>query len=77
MTANTKQAEEGFSKIATIKEVLENNGNLSLPLYVKIANEAQQSSMKVILKSIHKSHKSLNESMDNLFTQLQELGIEK
>ena len=69
--------EEGFSKIATIKEVLENNGNLSLPLYVKIANESQQSSMKVILKNIHKSHKTLNESMDNLFTQLQELGIEK
>ncbi|HTA27382.1 MAG TPA: class I SAM-dependent DNA methyltransferase [Bacteroidia bacterium] len=69
--------DEGFSKIATIKEVMENSGNLSLPLYIKIANDTQQDSVKKILKELRKSHDGINESMDELFSQLQELGIEK
>ena len=69
--------EDGFSRVATIKEVLENAGNLSIPLYVKIANESQQESMKIILKELRKSHQSINDSMEELFNKLQEVGIEK
>ncbi|MCL4457015.1 MAG: type I restriction-modification system subunit M [Nitrospirae bacterium] len=69
--------EDGFSKVVTIKEVLENAGNLSIPLYVKITNESQQESMKVILKELKKSHQSINDSMEKLFNKLREVGIEK
>lgn len=69
--------EEGFSKLATIKEVIDNNGNLTIPVYVKIATESQQESLKSLLKEVRKSHQAINSSMDNLFLKLQEAGIEK
>ncbi|MGN6495677.1 MAG: type I restriction-modification system subunit M [Agriterribacter sp.] len=69
--------EEGFCKIVSIKDVLENNGNLTIPLYVKTTNALQQESLKAILKELKKSHQFLNESMAGLFTKLQEAGIEK
>lgn len=68
--------ESGFSKVASTKEVLDNGGNLSIPLYVKITNESQQESVKSILKDLRQSHKSINQSMETLFNQLHELGIE-
>ena len=68
--------EIGFSKVASNKEVLENGGNLSIPLYVKITNESQQESVKSIMKELRPSHKSINQSIETLFNQLQELGIE-
>jgi type I restriction enzyme M protein len=68
--------ETGFSKVASNKEVLENGSNLSIPLYVKITNEIQQESVKSIMNDLRQSHKSINQSMETLFNQLQELGIE-
>lgn len=68
--------EAGFSKVVSNKEVLENDGNLSIPLYVKITNESQQDSVSLILADLRKSHKSINQSMDILFDKLHELGIE-
>jgi type I restriction enzyme M protein len=68
--------ETGFSKVVTNKEVLENGGNLSIPLYVKITNELHQDSVKSIMKDLRHSHNSINQSMETFFNQLQELGIE-
>ena len=68
--------ETGFSKVVTNKEVLENGGNLSIPLYVKITNELHQDSIKSIMKDLRHSHNSINQSMEIFFNQLQELGIE-
>lgn len=68
--------ETGFSKVASNKEVLENCGNLSIPLYVKITNESQKESVKSIMGDLRQSNNSLIESMKALFNQLQELGIE-
>ena len=68
--------EAGFSKVVSNKEVLENDGNLSIPLYVKITNESQQDSVSLILTDLRNSHKSINQSMDILFDKLHELGIE-
>jgi type I restriction enzyme M protein len=68
--------EIGFSTVVSNKVVLENNGNLSIPLYVKIANETQQDSVKEIMKDLRNSHQSMNQSMDILFDKLHELGIE-
>lgn len=69
--------ESGFSRVASTKEVLDNGGNLSIPLYVKITNESQQESVKSILKDLRQSHETTNQSMETLFNQLHELGIEK
>jgi len=68
--------EVGFSKVVSNKEVLENEGNLSIPLYVKITNASQQDSMNLIMTDLRNSHKSINQSMDILFDKLHELGIE-
>lgn len=76
-TYRSFKEEEGFSKVVTIKGVLENNGNLTIPLYVKTTNDSQYESMKIILSELKKSHQSMNDSMNILFTKLQEAGIEK
>jgi type I restriction enzyme M protein len=68
---------DGFAKIANINQVLENNGNLSIPLYVKVTNETQQDPMKDMLKEIKQTHDAINASMENLFDQFEKLGIEK
>ena len=67
----------GFAKVVTINQTLEKNGNLSIPLYVKVANEPQQESMKGTLKEIKQTQEAINASMENLFEQLENLGIEK
>lgn len=69
--------EKRFSKIATIKEVLDNNGNLTIPLYVKTGSDLQQESLNTILKELNESHLEINNSMKKLFAKLQEVGIEK
>ncbi len=66
----------GFSKVVSNTEVLENGGNLSIPLYVKITNEMQHGSVKSILLNLKQSHNTINQSMETLFNQLHELGIE-
>lgn len=76
-TYRSFKEEEGFSKIVTIKEVLDNNGNLTIPMYVKTVTESQHDSLKSILKELKKSHSAINDSMENLFSKLQEAGIEK
>ncbi len=68
---------DGFAKVVTIKQALENNGNLSIPLYVKVANEIQQESIKGTLKEIKQIHNEINSSMENLFEKLENLGFEK
>jgi len=76
-TYRSFKEEAGFSKVATIKEVIDNNGNLTIPLYVKTTGESQKESLKSILKELNKSHSAMNDSMENLFSKLQEAGIEK
>lgn len=71
----TFKSESGFSTVASIKDVLENEGNLSIPLYVKITNEKIQSSLELIIKEMNQSHELINQSMGLLFNKIQELGI--
>jgi len=66
----------GFAKVMSNTEVLENNGNLSLQLYVKqIALDNEHNTEKLIA-DIKAGQKQINDSLDNLFTQLNEIGIE-
>jgi type I restriction enzyme M protein len=67
---------EGFAKVMSNKEVLENNGNLSLQLYVKQAVIDNLHNTKDLLQEIKVGQNDINSSLDNLFTQLKNIGIE-
>jgi hypothetical protein len=57
------------------KDVLENNGNLSLQLYVKQAEVANEHNTVDLIKEIKTGQKQINASLENLFTQLKNIGI--
>jgi type I restriction enzyme M protein len=67
---------EGFAKVMSNKEVLENNGNLSLQLYVKQAVIDNLHNTEDLLQEIKIGQKEINSSLDNLFSQLKNIGIE-
>jgi type I restriction enzyme M protein len=67
---------EGFVKIINNKEVLENNGNLSLQLYVKQAIVDNLHNTEDLLHEIKIGQKEINSSIENLFVQLKNIGIE-
>jgi hypothetical protein len=58
------------------KDVLENNGNLSLQLYVKRAVIESQHNTQDLISDIKAGQKQINTSIENLFTQLNNIGIE-
>lgn len=66
---------EGFAKVMSNSEVLENNGNLSLQLYVKQAVVDNEHNTKDLIADIKKGQKQINESLDELFKQLKDIGI--
>lgn len=67
---------EGFAKVSTNKEVLDNNGNLSIQLYVKqVANTVEHNAQELIA-DVKAGQKQINASLENLFTQLKNMGIE-
>ena len=68
--------EDGFAKLMYNKEVLENNGNLSLQLYVKQASTVIEHNTKDLLTEIKSGQKQINTSTETLFTQLKNIGIE-
>jgi type I restriction enzyme M protein len=71
---NFKDA-EGFVKIESNKEVLANNGNLSLQLYVKQAVVDNKHNTQDLIAEVKTSQKQINASLENLFTQLKNIGI--
>ena len=67
--------EEGFAKIMDNKDILENNGNLSMQLYVKeIVNSVDHNTEELITHIIG-GQKQLNSSIDNLLNELRKIGI--
>lgn len=67
---------EGFAKVANNKDVLENNGNLSIQLYVKQAANNIEHNTEELIAEVKDGQKKINESLGNLFTQLKNIGIE-
>jgi hypothetical protein len=67
---------EGFAKVKINKEVLENNGNLSLQLNVKQAVIDNGHKTEDLLAQIKTGQTQINTSFDNLYDQLKNLGIE-
>lgn len=68
---------EGFATVVRKDDVLkENNGNLSISLYVKtVLDYDKQRSIQILIKEIEEAQSNLTLSIDNLFYQMQELGI--
>jgi len=66
---------EGFAKVMSNTTVLENNGNLSIQLYVKQLNNNQGQEVDHLLEITKKNQQELNTNIDKLFKQLKNLGI--
>jgi len=67
---------EGFAKVTNNKEVLDNNGNLSIQLYVKQATNTIKHNTEELIADVKAGQKQINASLENLFTQLKNIGIE-
>ncbi|HEX5001555.1 MAG TPA: class I SAM-dependent DNA methyltransferase [Bacteroidia bacterium] len=67
---------DGFAKVISNKEVLVNNGNLSLPLYVKQSTNASEHNTQELISEIKDRQKQINKSIDNLVAHLKQIGIE-
>jgi type I restriction enzyme M protein len=68
--------EEGFAKVANNKEVLDNKGNLSIQLYVKQAANTIEHKTEELITEIKIGQNQINTSLENLFIQLKNIGIE-
>jgi type I restriction enzyme M protein len=68
--------EEGFVKVMPNKEVIDNNGNLSLQLYVKQIVVENGHKTENLISEIKDGQKQINNSIDNLFSQLKNIGID-
>lgn len=68
--------EEGFSKIVSNNYILdENNGNLSIQLYVKSIKDKDNQSLDDLIKDSVKKQDSINEGFSELIDKLRTLGI--
>lgn len=67
---------DGFAKVMTNAEVLENNGNLSLQLYVKQAANDSEHDTADLLAEIKTGQIEINGAMEDLFVQLSNIGVE-
>jgi type I restriction enzyme M protein len=67
---------DGFAKVMSNKDVLENGGNLSLQLYVKQVAIDNEYNTEKLIADIKTGQKEINASLENLFGQLKNIGIE-
>jgi type I restriction enzyme M protein len=67
---------EGFAKVANNQELLDNNGNLSIQLYVKQAANSIEHNTKELVAEVKAGQKKINTSLESLFVQLKSIGIE-
>lgn len=69
--------EDGFTKVMTSKEILEeNDGNLSIQHYVKTNGNESTQTVEQLLAKTKSNQDSIQEGFDDLMTKLNELGIE-
>ncbi|MBK8245308.1 MAG: SAM-dependent DNA methyltransferase [Saprospiraceae bacterium] len=67
---------DGFAKVVSNKATLENNGNLNIQLYFKLNNAINENKVKDLIAEIKSSQKLINNSLQNLYSQLDKIGIE-
>lgn len=66
---------EGLVKIVSNKEVLDNNGNMSLQLYVKQTNNSIEHKTEDLISKVKSNHSNITTSLEDLFSQLNKIGI--
>jgi type I restriction enzyme M protein len=67
---------DGFAKVSSNKDVLsENNGILSVQLYVKQSSDKQEHELADLLSIIETQQHDFNGTLENLLIQLKDLGI--
>lgn len=67
---------EGLVKIVSNSEVLENNGNMSLQLYVKQVNNSIEYKTEDLITEIKINQSKIETSLNDLFSQLNKIGIQ-
>lgn len=68
---------DGFVTIVSNKAVLENNGNMSLQLFVKQAANTNEHNTQDLIAEVKSNQKQIGNSLDELFNQLKIIGIEE
>lgn len=68
---------KGFAYVATKTEVLNNNGNLSIQLYVKREESNIQRRTDELIDDISEGQKHISDAVEKLIIHLNELGIGK
>jgi type I restriction enzyme M protein len=66
---------EGFAKVVSKDYVLENNGNLSLPPYVKQIQNNSEHDVEGLLSTIKDGQEQINTSLKSLFEKLAAMGM--
>lgn len=66
---------DGFAKVMSKDDVLENKGNLSLQLYVKQTQNDSEHNVKDLLADVKNGQEQINASLETLFEKLDTLGI--
>jgi type I restriction enzyme M protein len=67
---------DGFTKVVSNRETLENNGNLNIQLYFKQSNAVNENKVENLIAEIKLGQKTINNSLQNLYSQLDKIGIE-
>ena len=70
----TFQEKEGFSSIKSKEEVLKQNGNLNVTLYVSLISNEEQIDIREVLSEISEADVQLNNVDEQLNSYLKELG---
>ena len=68
------QQQEGFSVIKSIEDVMKNNGNLNVSLYVSQVIKEEEINIKSVLSEINDVDEQLEEVNGKLNSYLKELG---
>lgn len=68
--------EDGFSTVVNTKDVLENNGNLSIQLYVKQVAIVSEHDTTDLISKIKTEQIEINAAMEQLFKHLNQIGLE-
>jgi type I restriction enzyme M protein len=66
---------EGFAKVMTKKEVLNNEGNLSFQFYVQQKRDNSELLVENLISEIETSRTQINHSLDDLFSKLRKMEI--
>jgi len=68
---------DGFASVMSEENVLKNNGNLSLQLYVKPLQEEQEHEIEGLLNRVRENQENINLAIETLFSKLKNIGIDK